>query len=188
MNNTSASLLQQLRQAEPAAAWSRFVTLYTPLLLYWARRLVRDDADATDLVQDVFAVLIVKLPAFEYEPGKGFRNWLRTILLNKWRDRCRRPVPQPIGTDDGALAELAVPDDAAEFGEAEYRRHLAQRALELMQVEFPPAMWRACWEHVVHGRPAAEVAAELGIAVGTVYVAKSRVLARLRQELEGLMD
>jgi RNA polymerase sigma-70 factor (ECF subfamily) len=88
----------------------------------------------------------------------------------------------------GALAELAVPDDAAEFSEAEYRRHLAQRALELMKVEFPPAMWPACWEHVVHGRPAAEVAAELGIAVGTVYVAKSRVLARLRQELDGLLD
>ena len=57
-----------------------------------------------------------------------------------------------------------------------------------MQAEFPAKMWRACWEHIVHSRPAAEVAAELGIAVGTVYVAKSRVLSRLRQELEGLLE
>ncbi len=57
-----------------------------------------------------------------------------------------------------------------------------------MQAEFPSRMWKACWEHLVHDRPAADVAAELGIAVGTVYVAKARVLGRLRQELDGLLD
>jgi RNA polymerase sigma-70 factor (ECF subfamily) len=57
-----------------------------------------------------------------------------------------------------------------------------------MQVEFPEKMWKACWEHVVVGRSVAEVAAELGIAEGTVYVAKSRIMSRLRQELEGLLE
>jgi RNA polymerase sigma-70 factor, ECF subfamily len=63
-----------------------------------------------------------------------------------------------------------------------------RRALELMQAEFPMRLWKACWEHVVNDRPAAEVAAELGIAVGTVYVAKSRVLSRLREELADLLE
>jgi RNA polymerase sigma-70 factor (ECF subfamily) len=76
----------------------------------------------------------------------------------------------------------------AAFEEAEYRQHLARRALELMQAEFPPATWKACWEVVVAGRPAAEVAAELAISIDSVYAAKSRVLRRLRQELAGLLD
>ncbi len=116
-----------------------------------------------------------------------FRGWLRTVIVNKWRDRCRRQAPLPVGGAEGLLGELPAPEDEA-FGEAEYRRHLVQRALELMQVEFPPKMWQACWAHIVDGRPAAEVAAELGIAPITVYVAKSRILNRLRQELDGLLD
>jgi RNA polymerase sigma-70 factor (ECF subfamily) len=186
MHSTSASLLQRLRQSAAEDAWVRFVNLYTPLLFFWARRLKLDHADAADLVQEVFANLVQRLPQFEYDRDKGFRNWLRTVLLNKWRDRCRRRVPATGA--EAVLAELTVPDDAEAFGEAEYRRHLVRRALELMQAEFAPRMWQACWEHLVEDRPAAEVAAELGIVVGTVYVAKARVLSRLREELDGLLD
>jgi RNA polymerase sigma-70 factor (ECF subfamily) len=89
---------------------------------------------------------------------------------------------------DVALAEVAAPEEAEAFGEAEYRQYLVSRALALMQTEFPFNMWKACWEHVVAGKPARQVAAELGIAVGTVYVAKARILCRLRDELEGLLD
>jgi RNA polymerase sigma-70 factor (ECF subfamily) len=188
MHTTSASLLQRMRQPSDEESWPRFVKLYTPLLFYWARRLGLQDSDAADLVQDVFTALVQKLPGFQYDPHKGFRNWLRTVLLNKWRDRGRRQALAGVSFSPGGLSELAAPEDADFFGEAEYRQQLVRRALELMQAEFPPRMWKACWEHVVIGRPAAEVAAELGIAVGTVYVAKSRVLCLLRQELAGLLE
>jgi RNA polymerase sigma-70 factor (ECF subfamily) len=187
MNTTSASLLQQVRQSA-SGAWVRFVTLYTPLLFYWARRLGLEHQDAADLVQEVFTILVKKLPEFEYDRDKGFRNWLRTILVNKWRDHQRQRLARPVQEGGRALEELAAPDDLDAFSEAGYRQHLVQRALELMQGEFPPRMWKACWEHVVNDRPAAEVAAELGIAPGTVYVAKARIIARLRQELAGLLD
>jgi RNA polymerase sigma-70 factor (ECF subfamily) len=187
MNTTSASLLQRLRQPNQPDAWTRFVKLYTPLLLFWARRLGLQDADASDLLQDVFATLVRKLPEFRYDPQNSFRSWLRTVLLNRWRNRARQRLPAPLEGDAPALADLAAPEDEA-FGEAEYRQHLVARALQLMQAEFPPRMWKACWEHVVAGRPAVEVAAELGIAAGTVYVAKARILSRLREELEGLLD
>jgi RNA polymerase sigma-70 factor, ECF subfamily len=187
MDSTSASLLQRLRQSAAADAWVRFVKLYTPLLFFWARRLGLGHQDAADLVQDVFATLVQKLPGFEYDRDRGFRNWLRTVLVNKWRDICRRKAVVIAGGDE-ALAELAAPEDRDGFGAAEYRQHLVKRALELMQAEFSTKMWKAVWEHLVNDRPATEVAAELGIAVGTVYVAKSRVLSRLREELEGLLD
>jgi RNA polymerase sigma-70 factor (ECF subfamily) len=188
MNSTSASLLERLRQPAEQEGWDRFIKLYTPLLFYWARRLNLQDSDAADLVQEILTTLVQKLPQFQYDPTKGFRDWLRTLLLNRWRDHCRRRMPTPVGGANGVLAEVAAPENLDCFGEAEYRQRLVSRALQLMQTEFAPRTWKACYEHVVVGRPAAEVAAELGIAVGTVYVAKSRVLSRLRQELQGLLD
>ncbi len=83
---------------------------------------------------------------------------------------------------------MTVGDDIAAFGEREYHSYLAQPALRLMQSEFQPNTSRACWEQVVGGRSAADVAAELGLSEGAVYVAKCRVLRRLRQELDGLTD
>jgi RNA polymerase sigma-70 factor (ECF subfamily) len=74
------------------------------------------------------------------------------------------------------------------LSEAEFQQHLAIRALELMKAEFQPTTWKACWEHVVCDRDPAEVAKELGITVNAVYLAKSRVLRRLRQELAGMLD
>jgi RNA polymerase sigma-70 factor (ECF subfamily) len=188
MNSTSASLLERLRQPAEQEGWDRFIKLYAPLLFYWARRLHLQDTDAADLVQEVLTTLVVKLPQFQYDPSKGFRDWLRTLLLNRWRDQCRRRVPTPVGGGDGVLGEVAAPEDLDCFGEAEYRQFLVRRALQLMQAEFAPRTWKACYEHVVVGRPAADVAAELDISIGTVYVAKSRVLSRLRQELQGLLD
>jgi len=185
--DTPASLLERLRQPASERAWVRFVQLYTPLLFFWVRRLGLQEADAADLVQDVFTVLVRKLPEFAYDRHKSFRAWLHTVTLNAWRNRRRRAeLPRAAAAAD--LAGLAGPDPADLFSEEEYRRWLVGRALELMQTEFQPTTWKACWECVVSGRPAAEVAAELGIGVGAVYMAKSRVLSRLRLELSDLLD
>ena len=187
MNTTPPSLLERVRQPADQEAWARLVALYTPLICYWARRVGLQDQDAVDLAQDVFTVLVRKLPEFKYDRHKSFRGWLRAITLNKWREKLRRESARR-EEGDGALAELAAPDEGQTFWETEYRQHLAARALKLMQAEFQPTTWKACWEVVVSGRPAAEVADELQITLGAVYAAKSRVLRRLRQELAGLLD
>jgi len=162
--------------------------LYTPLLYYWARKLELTEADAAELVQEMFVVLLQKLPTFEYERQKGFRNWLRTILLNKWRNAVRKKVGERRAPGVVDLEDVADSTEYDVLTETEYRQHLMSHALEYMKREFPPKTWRACWEHVVMDRPAEEVAAELGIVVGAVYAAKSRVVKRLREELAGLID
>ncbi|HBI41593.1 MAG TPA: sigma-70 family RNA polymerase sigma factor [Planctomycetales bacterium] len=187
MSDTPASLLERLRDPDAEEAWVRFVELYSPLLLYWARRVGLREPDASDLVQDVFVVLLRKLPEFRYDAQKGFRNWLRTVTLNRWREiRRRQQHPATVGAD--TLNE--VPDSAVEepFWEVEYRQQLARRLLEVMRQEFEPATWQACWECVVNGRPAADVGKELGISPGAVRMAKFRVLSRLRRELDGLLE
>ncbi len=146
-----------------------------------------NEHDAADLVQEVFVALIQTLPTFQHHGRGRFRHWLRTLLLNKLRDRKRRQVRA-----EKALAhrtgDVQLPDVAELFWEADYQRELARRALQLMQAEFAPTTWKACWETVVEGRSAAEAARELGISENAVYIARCRVLRRLRQELGGLVE
>lgn len=187
MHTTPVSLLERLRQPTARGDWERFVQLYTPLLYYWVRRLGAPESDAADLVQEVFVVLVEELPRFRYRPQERFRGWLWTVLANKWRQRQRRRGAAPPEVGDAPLATLPGPDEN-EPEEEEYRRYLVQRALQVMQADFQPSTWKACWEYVVVGRPPAEVAAELGITVNAVHLARARVLRRLHQELEGLLE
>jgi RNA polymerase sigma-70 factor (ECF subfamily) len=180
MVSTSDSLLERLRRPAPDA-WIRFVQLYTPLMHRWASRLGLQDADAADLVQDVFGILVQKLPTFTYDPGRSFRGWLRTVLIHRWHHWPRRAA-LPL------IADPTISDPADEMLEDEYRSYLVDRALKIMQSDFEPATWKACWECVVNGRPAADVSAELGLSVAAVYIARSRVLRRLRDELRGLIE
>jgi len=180
--DTSASLLERLRSPEPQA-WQRFVELYTPLLFSFARRLGFGNADAADLVQDVFLALIQELPRFQYDGGKSFRAWLWTLMRNRAASLRRARVAQA-----GPLPEIETADAVDEICESEYRQALVGRALEIMRRDFEPATWKACWIHVVSGRTAQEVATEFGTTPGAVYAAKFRVLARLRHELQDLLD
>jgi RNA polymerase sigma-70 factor (ECF subfamily) len=188
MDTTSATLLERVRRPGDPEAWRRFVQLYTPLLYAWACRARLRNQDAADLVQDVFTVLLSRLPEFRYDHTKSFRAWLFTVLRNKWRENGRRHVPAPLDVRDGPLAELVSRDEPDELSETEYRQQLVQRALQLIQNDFQPGTWAAWTEHGVARRPAGEVAAELGLTVRAVYLAKYRVLRRLRQELDGLLD
>jgi RNA polymerase sigma-70 factor (ECF subfamily) len=188
MYTTSVSLLEQLRQPEARQAWNLFVNLYTPLLYFWACRLGLQEQDAADLVQDVLTTLVQKLPEFEYDRQKSFRAWLRTVILNKWRNNQRQRPVSALSPDAPPLANLADTDGEDVLEEDEYRQYLVARALQVMQDSFEPVTWIAFWEHMVADKSAAEVAAELGISVDSVYTAKSRVLRRLRLELQGLLD
>lgn len=184
--DTPASLLVRLRRPDDPEAWGRFVELYAPLLYYWVRRTGLQEADAADLVQEVLFLLFLKLPHFVYDARRGFRNWLRTVTLNKCREYQRRLRPATV--DDAAVIEVRAIDESDAREEAEYRRHVVRQALRSLEGEFPLTTQKAFREYVLAGRPADEVAAGLGVSVGTVYAAKSRVLSRLRRELDGLLD
>jgi RNA polymerase sigma-70 factor, ECF subfamily len=180
---TPVSLLQRLRESPDQETWARFVQLYLPLVCSWGGQLGLQDADVGDLSQEVFALLLQKMPEFRHDRHKSFRGWLRTVTLNKWRELCRR---RP-GAAAGALPdEVAGTDPAGAAWEREHNQYLAAQALKLMQADFNEATWRACWETTVEGRSAAEVAQQLGLSAAAVYCARARVLHRLREELKDL--
>lgn len=188
MDSTSESILVRVRHRGDHEAWRRFVQLYTPMLYSWCGAMGLQGEDADDLVQDVFTLLLQKLPEFQYDRDKSFRAWLHTVLRNKWREQRRRRAPVALDTQVGPLADMESPEGSGIFGETEYRRQLVRRALEIIRCDFEAVTWKAWEAFSVAGRPAADVAEELGISVHAVYLAKSRVLRRLRQELDGLLD
>jgi len=188
MDTTSVSLLGRLSEPRPDAAWQRFVDLYAPLIFRWGCQKGLSPADAADLVQDVLATLLVKLPEFEYDPTRRFRGWLRTITVNRACDLRRRNAKLPQNGADAVLAQLTVVEDVDLFLDAEYCRLLVHRALELLQSEFSKTTWEAGRRQLLDGDSAGEVAQQLGLSLNAAYAAKAKLLKRLREELAGLME
>lgn len=190
MTTTSVTLMQRVRDQNNHGAWKRFVSLYTPLLHRWTKLAGLAEHDAADLIQDVFLILMNEMPDFQYDRSRGsFRGWLKTITLNKCRDRHRRrPVDAAKGGDDPPWDALPAEATADAFWEIEYRERLVVRALQIMRDQFETTTWQACWETTVNDKSAREVSQLLGLSENAVYVAKFRVLRRLRSELTGLLD
>lgn len=181
MNTTSASLLQRLRESGDVESWTTFVRTYSPLLYTWARKLGLRADDAGDLVQDVFAVLVQKLPGFQYHKHHRFRGWLWTITKRKWIDRKRHFVP-PV--DSAAVVDdVPAQPELSALDEAEFHQHLTRSVIPTLRGHFHDVTWQAFWAQVVDGRAPAEVAAELGLSIAAVYKAKVRILAHLNSEL-----
>jgi len=183
MHTTSITLLSALRNSDDQVAWDRFVRIYTPFIYYWARKAGLQPADSADLVQDVFTLLVQKLPEFRYDSGKSFRGWLRTVTLNKWREKNRRRVLAFDKAVSDQLEKLPSAEDVEAAWDQEYSQQLVRSALAELQSHIEPAIWNMFWQHAVCGRPAADVARELRGSLWQVYGAKARVLRDLREYL-----
>jgi RNA polymerase sigma-70 factor (ECF subfamily) len=186
---TSLSLLKRLCDPADAEAWRRLVQLYTPLLQRWLRLLHLQPADADDVSQRILEVLLRKLPEFEHSGRVGaFRTWLRHITVNAVRSAQHATPPQALASDD-ILEQLAASDsDWVRRWDREHDEHVLSGLLEQVRPEFSDATWQAFRRLMLDETPAEQVAAELGISVNAVRIAKSRVLNRLRQEAAGLVE
>jgi RNA polymerase sigma factor (sigma-70 family) len=188
--DTSASLLQRVREQNDETGWQRLIELYTPLIRTWIGRQVRQTEDVKDLVQQVFTVVVGKLPAFVHNGRAGaFRLWLRSITVNHLRAYWRAQR-SPLGAEvEAALDQLEDPTSAlSRQWDREHDNHVVRKVLALIEPEFRPATWQAFCRLVFDEAAPESVAAELGLTVNAVFIAKSRVLRRLRQEAEGLLD
>lgn len=186
--NTRPSLLLRLRDVADAEAWNEFVRLYTPLIFGHCRRHGLQDADAADVAQEVMRVAAQAMPEFQYDADRGkFRGWLLQTTrhrLHKFFDR-RQRAPQPASetTLQRFLDQEPGTDEQARW-EEDYRQRIFDWAAEKARPEFQPATWDAFWLTAVNSVSVKEVAGQLGISTGAVYIARSRVIARLRELIE----
>ena len=185
---TSASLLERLRDRGDAQAWQKLVLLYTPLMRDWLRPAGLQAADADDLTQRVLEVVVRKLPQFQHDGRPGaFRAWLHAITVNLLREFWRTRSPAAQSAD--LLGQLEDPaSDLGRWWDEEHDRHVLNGLLRLVERDFAANTWRAFRRVVLDDLPADAVAAELGMTVNAVLIAKSRVLSRLRQEASGMVE
>jgi RNA polymerase sigma-70 factor (ECF subfamily) len=183
-------LIARLGDRADGAAWSEFVALYEPLIRRLAHRKGLQDADAGDLCQDVFRAVAGAIDRWDPDPARGsFRGWLSRIARNLLINFLTRHEGQARGSGSTSVQELleaqpAGDSAAAAVFESEYRWRLFEWAAEEIRGEFAASTWQAFWRTAVEGRSPAAVASELGLSVGALYVARSRVLARLRRAIE----
>lgn len=194
MPDTPISLLERLRLRPDEQSWQRLVDLYTPLIRDWLRRHDLPGSDTDDLTQDVMQVLVRELPNFRHDLRPGaFRRWLRNVTVNRlrvhWRGRRSRPVATGDSDFGHVLDQLEDPNSSlSRVWDEEHDRHVARRLLELIEPEFEATTWRAFRGLVLEGKRTAEIAADLGVTPNAVRIAKSRVLSRFRQEIDGILD
>jgi RNA polymerase sigma-70 factor (ECF subfamily) len=183
-------LLIRIRDAQDREAWEEFVEIYAPLVFAYARRQGLQDADAADLTQDVLGKVHGAIGRLDYDRQRGkFRGWLLTITRNALRKRWGSVNRQPRGSGDTGMLRLleelpGTGDSDGTFWQQEYHRCLFRRAAKRIQGEFRSSTWQVFWKTAVEGHPCKQIAESYGMTVGAVYTAKSRVLARLRDEVE----
>jgi RNA polymerase sigma factor (sigma-70 family) len=181
--HTRQSLLVRLKDPADAAAWRTFVDVYGPAVFAFARRNGLQPADAADLTQDVCRSVATAMRSFDYDPDRGrFRGWLFSVVRNQLK-MLHRARARHARTTSGAELLAEVPDDAtaAETWDLECRRRLFAWACDRVRPTVSAATWTAFWRTAVDDASGEAVAGETGLSSAAVYLAKSRVLAKLRR-------
>jgi RNA polymerase sigma-70 factor (ECF subfamily) len=186
---TRPSLIVRLTSPRDQTAWGEFLSLYEPLILRLMRRHGLQESDAHDVCQQVLAAVARDVGQWKPDGRQAsFRRWLFQVSRNrllKYLTKERGEVRGTGGTD--AHLEISrLPDGndsiAVQF-EREFRQQLLAWGAQQIRGEFQDSTWQAFWRTCVGGQTVAEVATELGTTAGNVYVARSRIIARLREKV-----
>jgi RNA polymerase sigma factor (sigma-70 family) len=189
-SKTSPTLLRRLAASPPdQAAWNAFVDRYGPLILNWCRAWGLQQADVLDVSQSVLAKLSVQLRSFHYDPTRTFRGWLRSLVRHAALD-AMAARNRAVGRETAGLAErlasVEARDDLVRRLEAEFDLELLEAATAVVRVRVTARTWDAYRLTALEGRDSTEAAATLGLSVGAVYQAKSKVIRMLQEEVRRL--
>ena len=187
--DTRPTLLMQLRDPKEKTSWSRFAELYAPLVHDFLRKRGVQDADAADLTQEVMMSVAQAIRSFEYDPERGgFRHWLLTIVHNQLRNFWRKNESAERGAGGTPAQELLMEQPETNNGQTAdwdqaYERQMFQFASDQVREHFQESTWLAFWRTAVEGKSAREVSKDLGMSVAAVYMAKRRVVGRIKEQI-----
>ncbi len=191
---TRLSLLLRLRDPADQDAWAHFVGLYAPAVYRFVRDRGLQDADAADVTQAVMLRVVRAIGGFDYDPRRGsFRGWLFTIACNQLRQVLLKGAqPAGHGSGDTGVQRLLEAWPARDDAEALWARAWEQQvfawAADQVRADCAERTWRAFWRTAVEGASGKEVAAELGMSVAAVYLARGRVMTRIKSLIQEVQD
>ena len=184
----------RVRDLQDQDSWREFVDLYAPMIRSYLGRIGVVAKDRDGLTQEVFCLIVRRIPTFVYDPHKGrFRGWLRKVTLNlarRYFTRAARQVAAGGGTERQKLLELLPDPDAGldDVWERQWRQRCLEVAMQKVQSRVKRHTWEAFRMSTLEGKPGKDIADQLGMTIGHVYVSKSHVLKMLREEVETINE
>jgi RNA polymerase sigma factor (sigma-70 family) len=191
---TRPSLLLRLRDSQDQQAWTTFLEIYQPLIYRVIRQRRIQDADAREVTQEVLLAVAGSIDQWEFDRARGtFRGWLTTVTRNLVVNFLIRQSRHPRGSGDtdfrrGIEALPAPESEESALFDLEERRQIFRWAADRIRCEFRDSHWLAFWKTAIDGCGVIDVARELGISVGLVYVSRNRVMKRIREKVEEYQD
>ena len=190
--DTRESLLARIRDHDHES-WYEFIKIYEPAIYWLARKKGLQDADALDVTQEVLAKVSKSLQRWDPDKSKGtFGGWVYRLVANATMDVFRKRVRQTQGSGDTQTMKLLEQSVLTETDETqlrnEYRRELFEQAANAVRSEFSNATWNAFWLTSVDGMSVENAAKKLSLSKGSIYVARSRVLSRIRERVQRIED
>lgn len=184
---TQSTLLQRIRDPSDHSAWREFDRIYRPLMVGYAVARGVQPSDAEDIAQQAAECVLRSIHSYQ-DGGKGsFRAWVRRIVERRLQDhfRTRREI-QATST----VLEAQPSDDPSltALWEAQWWRVLLRHCVLRVRDEVAVKTFEAFREHALEGKAADAVAASLGMNISQVYVAKHRILRRIRELMALLSD
>jgi RNA polymerase sigma-70 factor, ECF subfamily len=186
-HDTRDSLIARLNSPADVAAWNEVMSIYGPLVYRVAIQQGLQKADAEDVVQEVFTVVLRSVGEWLDQPKRGrFRSWLSGICRNTSLNVLNRRPKGAVGLGGTEAIEAMnrleeAVDDVSSAFDIEYKREIYRWAIKKVKVSVSQSTWDAFYKTHVEGRPIADVSSELGVKTGSIYLARSRVMRRLRE-------
>ncbi|KAA0224012.1 MAG: sigma-70 family RNA polymerase sigma factor [Planctomycetota bacterium] len=184
---TQSTLLQRIRDPSDHSAWREFDRIYRPMMVQYALARGMQPADADDIVQQTNEGVLRGLTSYKHRQEGGFRAWLRLIIERRVRDHFRRRRETQATT---AVLEAQPSDDPplTTLWDRQWCAELLRICAMHVRNEVAPHTFAAFCAHAIEGRPADAVASDLGMKLNQVYIAKHRVMRRIRELINELSD
>jgi RNA polymerase sigma-70 factor (ECF subfamily) len=188
--DTSSTLIRRLSESPPdQAAWNKFVGRYAPLIFRWGRQWGASAHDVDDVTQSVLLELARQMRSFEYDSRRSFRGWLHIVSYRCWCRFVRQRVKTKASGNAHELDQLCSPEAGADFLELldkESDKEILEIAIKRVRDRVQAHTWEAFRLTAAENLTAAEAATRLGLKVGTVFVARSKVQKMIREEIQAL--
>lgn len=184
--DTRASLIVRLKASEDSSVWHEFVSIYESVIYRTARKQGLCHDDSAEVTQEVLTRVTKAIDGWEINPGRGsFRGWLYRITKNLSIDYLRKSKRRPTtGNDTTILNSIKAPGESGNDFDRQFERQVFRQTARTIENQFKPKTWKAFWMTTVDGKSIDEAVKQLDMTRGAIYIARSRVMAKLKQEVQ----